>query len=144
MIANRGWECWGRDGIGLGSLTARAGDMMNLESEATGSYDAVLVYAALHHVPDPLKATREFARVLRPGGYLILLSEPNVAHTIRAKRGREYERTHEYGFRRSKLLDMVRHSGFRRVRRIGTSFRWGVLPLRFVATKRSDDKLGAV
>jgi SAM-dependent methyltransferase len=36
------------------------------------SFDAILCAEVLEHVPEPLKAIAEFARILRPGGRLIL------------------------------------------------------------------------
>jgi ubiquinone/menaquinone biosynthesis C-methylase UbiE len=36
------------------------------------SFDAILCAEVLEHLPDPLKAVAEFARVLRPGGRMIL------------------------------------------------------------------------
>jgi ubiquinone/menaquinone biosynthesis C-methylase UbiE len=37
-----------------------------------GSFDAVLCTEVLEHVPDPIAALKEFSRLLRPGGQLIL------------------------------------------------------------------------
>ncbi|OGJ93666.1 MAG: hypothetical protein A2487_02425 [Candidatus Raymondbacteria bacterium RifOxyC12_full_50_8] len=40
--------------------------------EPAGSFDAILCVEVLEHLPDPIAALQEFARLLRPGGTLIL------------------------------------------------------------------------
>lgn len=48
------------------------------------SFDRVVCFDALHHVPDQQGAIREFARVLRPGG-IAALHEPGPAHSRTAQ-----------------------------------------------------------
>jgi len=43
---------------------------------ATGSVDLVIGRGVLHHLPDPVGALAEWHRVLRPGGAVVLSSEP--------------------------------------------------------------------
>jgi len=46
---------------------------------ADRSVDLVVGRGVLHHLPDPALALREWARVLRPGGSVVLSSEPTPA-----------------------------------------------------------------
>ena len=38
----------------------------------SGSFDAVICTTAFHHFPEPVEALREFKRVLRPGGQVLI------------------------------------------------------------------------
>jgi ubiquinone/menaquinone biosynthesis C-methylase UbiE len=57
---------------GLGHrITLRLGDCKALDAP-DGSYDVVVSNSLLHHVADPERPLREAARVLRPGGVLLV------------------------------------------------------------------------
>jgi ubiquinone/menaquinone biosynthesis C-methylase UbiE len=51
---------------------------MNILSDITAmpepdaSFDAIMCIDVFEHLPDPIKAIQEFARLLKPGGHLIL------------------------------------------------------------------------
>jgi SAM-dependent methyltransferase len=64
---------------GIANLTATRGDAVSLPYE-DGSYDAVVLVTVLGEIPDGDAALREIARVLRPGGRLVvgeLLGDPH-------------------------------------------------------------------
>ena len=53
-----------------GRLRLSVGDAAAIEAE-DGSYDAVVDFGIIHHVPDWRRAVSEVARVLRPGGLFL-------------------------------------------------------------------------
>ncbi len=66
-------ECWDYQGLDIVcDITAIPRPL--------GSFDAILCTEVFEHLPDPLGAIREFARLLRPGGRL-LLTAPFVSLT---------------------------------------------------------------
>jgi SAM-dependent methyltransferase len=85
------------------------GDMEDLPFDAE-RFDGALFVAALHHVPDPLPALREAARVLRPGGQLFAFEPMSL---------RAHGRTaptpgapHEFLLARRWLLQRTAEAGF--------------------------------
>jgi ubiquinone/menaquinone biosynthesis C-methylase UbiE len=46
-------------------------DITNIPVE-NGSFDAIMCTEVLEHIPDPIKAIKEFGRILKPGGLLIV------------------------------------------------------------------------
>lgn len=63
------------EGMQTGSWDTRqidiVSDITNIP-EPDASFDAILCSEVLEHLPDPLAALQEFARLLKPGGILIL------------------------------------------------------------------------
>jgi ubiquinone/menaquinone biosynthesis C-methylase UbiE/DNA-binding transcriptional ArsR family regulator len=57
--------------IGAGHCQVRLGDVYRLPL-ANGSFDAVIFHQVLHYLDDPQAALREAARVLRPGGRILI------------------------------------------------------------------------
>ena len=61
------------------AFEARAGEVDALPVDA-GSADAVLANMVLHHAPDPPHAIREMARILKPGGILVVTDADTHTH----------------------------------------------------------------
>ncbi|MBL0356229.1 MAG: methyltransferase domain-containing protein [Chitinophagaceae bacterium] len=40
--------------------------------ETDASFDAIMCVEVFEHIPDPISAIKEFSRLLRPGGYLVI------------------------------------------------------------------------
>ena len=58
---------------GLTNLNYIRGSVYNLPPEWTGEYDFVTVFDCLHDLPDPKKALVAMAKVLKPGGKIMIM-----------------------------------------------------------------------
>ncbi len=68
---------------GIRNCHVRHGDMYHTELEA-GSFDAVVVHMVLHYADRPSAVFAEAARVLRPGGLLVVVDfSPHQLETLR-------------------------------------------------------------
>lgn len=92
---------------GVSNLEYRLGDL-----EATGlrasSVDLALFSQALHHAASPPRAIEEAARILRPGGKILILDL--VAHSF--EQARELYAHVWLGFSEAELLRMLERAGF--------------------------------
>jgi ubiquinone/menaquinone biosynthesis C-methylase UbiE/DNA-binding transcriptional ArsR family regulator len=81
----------------LAAAKRRVGDLVNVELRQgelealpldDGELDAVIVFLVLHYVPDPVRALTEIARVLKPGGKLLIVDMvPHDREELREKMG---------------------------------------------------------
>ena len=67
----------------IGSVQVRHGDIYSLNLPRD-SYDVVTIHQVLHYLDDPARAIREAARVLRPGGRLMIIDlGPHTLESLR-------------------------------------------------------------
>ena len=70
---------------GLRNCSLRQGDMYQLPIAAE-TFDAAVFHQVLHYAADPSRAIREAARVLRPGGRLVIVDfAPHEVESLRAE-----------------------------------------------------------
>lgn len=121
-----------RETTGLEQLVAGQAHRLPFEDE---SFDALSMYALLHHMLDPVPALEEAFRVLRPGGVLYADHDPNryfgriykLWYRLRPWRERptfgtadedlaEYHHTYTSGLDPMRIRAELRRIGFRDVR----------------------------
>ncbi|MCL2430010.1 MAG: metalloregulator ArsR/SmtB family transcription factor [Alphaproteobacteria bacterium] len=92
---------------GLAHCTVRLGDMYRLPVADSG-FDLALLQMVLHHAEDPAGTLAEAARVLRPGGLLLVVE---LAQHDQAEIARHFaHRWH--GFSELAMRDLLASSGF--------------------------------
>jgi ubiquinone/menaquinone biosynthesis C-methylase UbiE/predicted transcriptional regulator len=95
---------------GIGNLEYRQGDLEALPIEG-GSVDLALFSQALHHAHHPERAVAEAARILRPGGRIVVLDL--MRHTF--EQARELYADVWLGFTEVELQRLLSSAGFRNV-----------------------------
>ena len=94
------------DRKGLRNVQLRQGDIYALPLERDG-YDLVVVHQVLHYLDDPGRAIREAARVLRPGGRLLVIDfAPHGEEALR-----DHHAHRRLGFPRSEIEDCMSEAG---------------------------------
>jgi ubiquinone/menaquinone biosynthesis C-methylase UbiE len=93
------------------NVTYRVADGASLPL-VDGAVDAVFANMVLHHCPDPAGAIGEMARLLRPGGRLVITDMDRHDHTwMREEMADEW-----LGFERSEVRSLLREAGLVNVR----------------------------
>ncbi len=111
-------------------LECRASDLMGTLAVEDGAADMVICEEGIEHLPDQLHALREFNRVLKPGGSLIIMT-PNYSH-LRAKWSYFLTESELYNRLPPNELDSLWHSeGGRQY--FGHAFLIGIQRLRTLA-----------
>ena len=96
---------------GLDNVDLRRGDLEALPVD-DGRLDAATLMLVLHHIPEPRKALAEVARVLKPGGRVLLVDM--LAHdrdSYRQQMGHVW-----LGFGEEQMRELLTEAGFEHIR----------------------------
>lgn len=93
---------------GLDNAQVRQGDIYNLTLEANEA-DAVVMHQVMHFLSDPAAALSEAARVIKPGGRLLIVDfAPHQVEFLRESHAHE-----RLGFSTEQVTDWLEESGLR-------------------------------
>jgi ArsR family transcriptional regulator len=96
---------------GLDNIDVRRGDLEALPID-DARLDAATVMLVLHHVPEPAKALTEVARVLKPGGRIVLVDMlPHDRESYRQQMGHVW-----LGFSEDHAKRLLSEAGFEAIR----------------------------
>ena len=98
---------------------------------AASSFDVVVSSSSLHYWPHPTDALSEIARVLHPGGLLVLTDWCNDFVTIRALdlALRAFDSAHQRAYTSEECERLLREAGFLKIRvdRYRIDWLWGMM-----------------
>jgi ubiquinone/menaquinone biosynthesis C-methylase UbiE len=98
---------------------------------SSGTFDAVVSCNMFHYISHPVQALREMARVLRPGGSLVLTDwcDDYLACRVCNLYLRLTNRAFYKTYREAECMDLLRSAGFRDVKleRYKISWLWGLM-----------------
>lgn len=83
-----------------------------------GSFDVVLMLHVIEHLPDPNKGLSQIARLIRPGGFLVLETPRFDTLSFKLLKGRERSviAGHYYYFTRRTMRSLAQKAGFETTR----------------------------
>jgi ArsR family transcriptional regulator len=96
---------------GLSNLVYKLGDLEKVPLK-DGSVDLALMSQSLHHAEHPETALEEAARILKPGGQLIIIDLKQ--HQF--EKARELYSDRWLGFAENELYKLIKEAGFSKVK----------------------------